>query len=87
MLHIIRPPILTPPMFRKRIHRAPGSNHDTVKELLAPSLSPQPRLPNEEEEEHQDPVADEGGSHYEVCETLPGVFAAAEAEGGDPAKQ
>jgi hypothetical protein len=74
-------------VFGKGVDAAPRRNDTAVEELLASARGPQPRLPDEQQQRHDDAVGDERAAHDEVRETLAQVVVAAVSHGDDPAEE
>lgn len=87
VLDVLGRPVLAPPVLGEGVDAAPRGDDGAVEELWGAARAEDPLLPDEEEDEQQDPVPDERGPHDEVREALPEVVVSAEAERGDPAEE
>lgn len=74
-------------MLGESVDASPSRNHDRVEELLAPSGALQPRLPDQEQNGHNNSIANECAAHDEVRQTLAHVVTAAKSERSDAAEQ
>lgn len=87
VLQVVVGPGPAPAVLCESVDAAPRRNHDRVEEFLAPSRALQPHLAYQEQDGHEDTVADEGTAHDKVRQTLAQVVAAAEAERSDAAEE
>jgi hypothetical protein len=87
MLDIIRDPRAAPSVLGKRVHAAPSCNDQAIEEFLGPPSALQPGLPDQKHDGHDDAVADEGGTHDEMCETLAQMVVTAVSKCCDSSKE
>ena len=67
-------------MLRKCVDAAPCRNNERVEEFLTPSSTPEPKLPNEQEDGQKDTISDEGATHDKVSQTLSNMIASTESQ-------
>lgn len=87
MLQVILDPGVAPAMLGEGIDATPHGDDDGIEEFLRLAGAAQPRLAHEEQDGHDNAVANKGRAHDKVGETLAKMVAATVSHGRDATEQ